>query len=146
MATDRSLPPELLLDGYPPPIRDLAESLRAVVRSGAPDAIERVRAGWRLVGYDLPVGRRTAYFAFVAPEPAHVHPGFEHGVLLDDPEGVLLGRGITKRVRWFTFGPGDSVDPALLVRFVRAAAAVARLSREERYARQMTHGEVDEHR
>ena len=34
-----------------------------------PEGIERVRTGWRLIGYDLPVGRRTRYFAWVAPEP-----------------------------------------------------------------------------
>jgi hypothetical protein len=139
------LPPELLLDGYPPPIRDLADVLRNVVRCAVPEAVERVRVGWRLVGYDVPLGCATRFFAFVTPEPRHVHLGFENGMLLDDPDEVLLGRGITKKARWFTFRPGDEVARALLAPFVREAAAIARMTREERYARQMTQSEVDEH-
>ena len=60
--------PEIFLEGYPPGIRSAAERLCAVVREAVPDAIERVRPGWRLIGYDVPVGKRTRYFAFVAPE------------------------------------------------------------------------------
>jgi hypothetical protein len=43
-----------------------------------------VQPGWRLIGYDLPVGNRLRYFAFVAPEPIHVHLGFEHGTWMAD--------------------------------------------------------------
>src|SRR3954453_9920490 len=75
-----SMPPDAFLESYPPGIRATANRLRAVVRSAAPGAIERVRLGWRLIGCDLPVGTRTTYFAFVAPEPKHVHLGFEHGI------------------------------------------------------------------
>ena len=65
--TEDAIPPDAFLSAYPDEIRALAEKLRAVVRRAAPDAIERVRFGWRLIGYDLPVGRRTVYFAWVAP-------------------------------------------------------------------------------
>jgi hypothetical protein len=139
--TRTKLPPEIFLDGYEPPIRDLAEALRRVVMGTVPDAIERVRTGWRLIGYDAPIGTRSAYFAFVAPEPAHVHLGFEHGILLDDPDEVLLGRGVTRQVRWFTFRPGDVVDAGILAPFVVQAARIARLSREERYALAVDHAE-----
>ena len=61
------IPPDLFLSGYAPDIRDLAEELRSVVHEAVPEAIERVRTGWRLIGYDVPAGRRTRYFAFVAP-------------------------------------------------------------------------------
>jgi hypothetical protein len=129
-----ALPPEALLDACSPPIRELAERLRAIVRRGAPGSIERVRAGWRLIGYDVPVGRRTAYFAFVAPEPGHVHLGFERGVLMDDPNQVLVGRGVTRQVRWLTFRPGDEVDEDVVLPLVREAARVATLSRAQRLA------------
>jgi hypothetical protein len=130
------MPPELFLESYPPAIRDIAESLRAAVRVAMPEAVEAVRPGWRIVGYDIPLatGRRTAYFAFVMPEQAHIHLGFEHGTLLSDPERVLLGAGITKKVRWLTFRPGDRVDPDQVAPFIREAAALARLSRGERLA------------
>jgi hypothetical protein len=131
------IPPEALLDQYPAPMRDIAERLRTIVRATFPDAIERARPGWHLIGYDLPVGRRTAYFAYVAPEYEHVHLGFEHGWAMRDPHRLLLGAGITKQVRWLTFRPGDDIDPKRCAELLREAAAVASMSRGERVIRAM---------
>jgi hypothetical protein len=124
-----SLPVEAFLDGYPGPLRMLAERLRAVVLEAVPDAVERVRVGWRLIGYDLPVGRRSVYFAWVFPEAEHVHLGFVNGMLIDDGSGALTGAGITKRARWLTFAPGDSIDVELATELVLAAEAAARIPR-----------------
>ncbi len=132
---DDPIPPEALLDAYPARIAALAGALRQIVRLAVPGSIERVRPGWRLIGYDLPVGRRTTFFAWVWPEEAHVHLGFPKGVLLDDPAGVLKGRGITKAARWFTLRePADLADDRL-ADFTRAAADLARLDRAERALR-----------
>ena len=62
-----SIPPDFFLAGYPDETRR-RERLRAVVKGAVPDVIERVRAGWRMIGYDVPVGRRDVYFAWVMPE------------------------------------------------------------------------------
>jgi hypothetical protein len=125
-AKPEPIPPELFLSGYPPEIHDLAEQLRAVVHEAVPEAIERVRAGWRLIGYDVPVGRRTRYFAFVAPEPAHVHLGFEYGVWMADPEGLLRGAHLDlRKVRFVTYQPGDQIPIDDLVRYTREAAELA---------------------
>ncbi len=124
------IPPELLLSGYSAEIRDIAEGLRAVVRDAVPEAIERVRTGWRLIGYDVPVGRRTRYFAFVAPEPEHVHIGFERGVLMSDPEGILRGAHLDlRKVRFVTYVPGDPIPTNDLIRYTREAADLAALGR-----------------
>ena len=40
---------------YPMPIAFLAQRLRSLVKRTAPETIERVRQGWHLIGYDLPV-------------------------------------------------------------------------------------------
>ena len=108
--SEEPLPPEILLDDYPPDIQAVANALRAVVMTAVPDAIERVRVGWRLIGYDVPAGRRTRYFAFVVPEPAHVHLGFEYGILMSDPQRLLHGAELKlRKVRYFTFEPGDPI-------------------------------------
>ncbi len=123
-----SIPPELFLSGYPPGIQEIADRLRSVVRDAVPTAIERVRTGWRLIGYDLPVGRRTRYFAWVAPEPGHVHLGFQDGVWMADPEHLLRGAHLNlRKVRYFTFMPGDAVPIELLERYTSEAAALAGL-------------------
>lgn len=131
MGTSESIPPDLFLSAYPPEIREVAERLRAVVRAAVPEAIERVRSGWRLIGYDVSVGRRTRYFAFVAPEPEHVHLGFEYGIWMADPDGLLRGAHLDlRKVRFVTYEPGDPLPTDALERYTREAAdlAVLRLS------------------
>ena len=127
------LAPETFLAPYPEAIRDAAERLRAIVMRTVPDAIEGVRPGWHLIGYSVPIGKRTAYFGFVAPEAIHVHLGFEYGMLIDDPDGELGGTDL-KQVRFFTFRHPDEVCERRLGRFIRDAARLAALTRSERLA------------
>ena len=124
-----SIPPEALLADYPPPHQALAQRLREIVTDAVPEAIERVRPGWRLIGYDLPVRRHGVFFAWVWPEPEHVHLGFPRGIDMDDPDGAMRGDGITKLARWLTFAPGDSIDEPLATRLILEAARVAELPR-----------------
>ena len=130
------IPVEAFLESYPPAIRRAANALRTVVRRAVPDCIEAVRPGWRLIGYDVPVGRGRRYFAYVAPEPAHVHLGFELGILMSDPEGVLEGAHLgLRKIRYLTFMRADQIRTASLVGLTREAAHLAALSREGRLAR-----------
>jgi len=134
-ATADAIPPDAFLAGYPDEIREMAEVLQSVVRRAVPDAVERVRPGWRLIGYDLPTRRKGVYFAYVAPEPIHVHLGFEHGVLMTDPERMLEGAHLRlRKVRFTTFRPGDTIPEPALVELTREAARVAAMSREARLA------------
>lgn len=131
-----TLPPEAFLAGYPDGIREAAETLRAIVRRAVPESIEGVRGGWRLIGYEVPVGRRSRYFAYVAPEPIHVHLGFEYGVWMDDPDELLQGAHLgLRKVRFTTFTEGQAIPEAALEHLTREAARVALLSRGDRLAR-----------
>jgi hypothetical protein len=133
-----AIPPELFLEGYPPDIRAIADRLRDVVSVAVPDAIERVRTGWRLIGYDVPLGKRSRYFAFVAPELEHVHLGFEYGIWMTDPGHLLRGAHLDlRKVRYVTYEPGDPVPTSTLVEYTREAAGLATMSREERFARDL---------
>lgn len=125
-AKPESVPPDLFLAGYPARIREVAERLRGVVDEAVPEAIERVRTGWRLIGYDVPTGRGTRYFAFVAPEPEHVHLGFEYGAWMADPDGLLRGAHLSlRKVRFVTYEPGEPIPTDALVRYTRDAAELA---------------------
>jgi uncharacterized protein DUF1801 len=127
---DEPLPPEVFLSDYPPDIQALANAFRDLVVKAVPDAIERVRIGWRLIGYDVPAGRRTRYFAFVVPEPAHVHLGFEYGIWMSDPEQLLHGAELKlRKVRYFTFEPGDPIPDDIVAGYVAEAAGLAVLRR-----------------
>ena len=127
-----TIPPEALLADYPPSHSIIAEQLRRMVTDAVPEAVERVRTGWRLIGYDLPVKRRGVFFAWIWLEPEHVHLGFPRGVDMDDPRGVLRGAGITKLARWLTYQPGDPVDAALATEQVLEAARIAQIPRSVR--------------
>ena len=96
------------LAGYPDEIVEIGQRLRRLVLDAVPTAQERLRSGWALIGYDVPIGRRTRYFAFIAPERKHIHLGFEYGAWMADPEHVLEGAHIRlKKVRYLTFEAGD---------------------------------------
>jgi hypothetical protein len=124
------VPVDVFLDGYEPPIRDLAHALRAAVLRIAPGAAERVRVGWRVVGFDLPVRRHGAFFAWLYPQREHVHLGFPQGDRLEPRPGILDGEGITKRARWITYEPGERIDEGLVRALVLEAASLAGIPRE----------------
>lgn len=133
-----SFPPELLMERYSPGIRRAVERLRKIVKKAVPDAIERVRPGWGLIGYDVPVGKRRRYFAFVWPEAEHAHLGFEYGIWMDDPDNILQGAHINlRKVRFVTYEPGEVIPEADLVKYTRHAAQLATMSREDRLAREL---------
>ena len=124
-----TIPVEALLADFSVGHAVIAEVLRRVVLDAVPEAVERVRPGWRLIGYDLPVKRHGAFFAWIWPEPEHIHLGFPRGILMDDPSGWMRGEGITKAARWLTYQPGDEVDEAKATTLVLEAARVALLPR-----------------
>jgi hypothetical protein len=122
------IPPELFLEGYSDGVRGTANRLRAVVKAAVPDAIERVRPGWALIGYDLPIRRHGVYFAWVWPEREHVHLGFQHGIFMDDPDRMLQGAHLKlKKVRYVTVDPGEDFPEMTFVELTRHAADIAAL-------------------
>ena len=119
------MPVEAFLETYAPPMREIVDRLRVILKRATPDASERVRLGWRLLAYDLPIKRNGAYFAWIGAEKKHVHIGFPKGVLMEDPNHVLTGAGITKYARWLTYVPGEPIDEQLVTELVLEAARIA---------------------
>jgi hypothetical protein len=129
------IPADAFLSSYPAGIRKAADKLRAIVRRAQPDAVERVRLGWRIIGYDLPVARRKVYFAWIGPEPEHVHLGFQVGTLMADADRRMRGAHLKlKKVRYVTFKPGDPIPVAELVDLTREAARISAMPRQARLA------------
>lgn len=118
---------------YPRPIADQAQRLRTLVLEAVPSAVERLRPGWRLIGYDLPITRHGTYFAWVWPEHEHVHVGWQVGTLMTDPRGLLRGGHLKlKKVRYLAYGPRDRIERSVVIEFTRDAARIAAMSRGER--------------
>jgi hypothetical protein len=132
MDASDSIPPAVFLEGYPPSIAEIGMGLREAVVEAVPDVVERVRPGWRVIGFDARNGRRTRYFAWIMPEREHIHLGFVQGALMAVRDPRLDGAGITKSARWLTFTPGHAVDAAELTPWIREAVRVACLTGGER--------------
>jgi hypothetical protein len=129
-----TIPPEALLADFPPGHVAIVERLRAMVREALPDVIERVRPRWRLIGYDLNRRRGTTFFAWIWPQPEHVHLGFPLGSVMSDPDGRMEGVGITKQARWLTYESVADIDEPVARRLIAEAIRVAGMSHEERRA------------
>jgi hypothetical protein len=129
-----TIPPDALLVDFPPGHVAIVERLRTIVTDSLPDAIERVRPRWRLIGYDLNRRRGTTFFAWIWPQPEHVHLGFPLGVVMTDADGAMEGAGITKQARWLTYDSVDDIDEKVAKRLIDEAIRVAGMSHEERHA------------
>ena len=124
---DETMPVEVFLEPVPPPMREIVDRLRVILKAAVPEAAERVRLGWRILAFDLPIRKHGAYFAWIGAEKTHVHIGFPKGVLMDDPRGVLKGAGITKYARWLTYVPGAPIDESLVTELILDAKHVAEI-------------------
>jgi hypothetical protein len=116
------------LSGFDSRVRRLAEAARKRILSAVPHANERVRLGWRLIGYNAP-----AYFAFVSIEREQVRIGFEWGVLLEDSSGLLEGTGT--QVRYFPVRSASDLRLPELTSMLRSAAALVPPPRQRRASR-----------
>jgi hypothetical protein len=93
--------------------------LREVVLGALPDAHEVVYRGWHGLGYHHPA---AGYVCAVFPRADDVLLGFEHGVLLDDPHGLLSGEGRT--VRYVRVQAAGDPPAERLVELIDAAVLV----------------------
>ena len=100
---------EDILASHTPPVRLLVERLREIIRQTVPEASESAHPVWHSISYNHP---RGGYFCGIFPFQERVDLAFEFGVLLPDPEGLLVGNG--KQVRYLRFkDEGDIREEAL---------------------------------
>jgi len=92
----------------------LAE-LRSILRATVPDAVESLKWG-------QPCYVRRSLFCYLQRAKTHVTLGFQQGAVMNDPHGVLRGKG--KQMRHVTFEEGDDVDAAVCADLIREAIRV----------------------
>ena len=108
-----------LFAAYGPAVASLAEEVAALIERTVPSAVWAVRWGWQCLAYTHP---DAGYFCGVFPRTDAVQTGFEFGVLLPDPAGVLAGSG--SQLRYVVLAPGEPVPQAALVGLLQAAVAL----------------------
>ncbi len=104
-----------LLAPFGPKVVTLANAARERITSLVPHAVERLRPGWGLIGYSAP-----KYFAFIVPVKDGVRIGFEWGVRLDDPAGLLEGNG--SQVRFVSITRASQLRRRPLAQLISTAA------------------------
>ena len=108
-----SMYPELesFLAPYPPAIREILLTARALILAEMPGAIEQVDPPSKIIAYGT--GRKYADLVFaLAPFNDHVNLMFSRGAALPDPAGILQGTG--KKARHVKlFNEDDLANPAL---------------------------------
>ena len=97
-----------LIAPLPAPVKELTARLVALV-AAHPGLTGKVMTGWRSINF-----RHAAagHVCSVFPREDQVLLYFEHGKLLSQDEGLLLGDGL-KKGRYLRLSPGDDipVDP-----------------------------------
>ena len=74
------------IDSVEPPLRQVAEELRRIVRQAAPDATESIKWG-------MPVFEHNGLLCYIGSMKRHVNLGFYRGAHLPDPHGLMEGNG-----------------------------------------------------
>jgi Domain of unknown function (DU1801) len=119
--------PELLgfLGAYDDRIVALALAVRRFVLTENPRATETIYDAYNAVaiGYSF-TGRLKESFSHIAVYAKHVNLGFNRGVDLVDPRGILQGNG--KQIRHFTIREVAEVKNSYLRRLLREAVQNAR--------------------
>ncbi len=118
MADDFS--PEELLEKYPAEVRAIANELRKLVKSVAPEVSERAYAGWKLIKYED--------VCYVSPHNRWVRLGFMSGEQIADPKG-LLQTGQSKSHRFVKLDRAADVHHPDLKALVEAAFEAAKQNR-----------------
>ena len=80
-----------------PPVLELVEALRQLVRDAAPDGVELGYRGWGIIGYSL-----NGMFCYIGPQSNGAYLAFHRGTELPDPHGLLQGKARWARRVKFT--------------------------------------------
>src|SRR6266851_3805689 len=122
MTTKYSAPPALIkfLKPYDREIRELALQLRALVLEEIGPCYENIYDAYSAVAIGYGTSDRLSDGIFhIAVYSNHVNLGFNEGATLDDPKGILLGKG--NRIRHLTIkSPADVARPEIRAYIRRA--------------------------
>ena len=117
---------EQLLEAHNPDIQALVNVLRKLILETVPNAAESANSGWHSISYRYP---QQGYFCGIFPMQDEVILVFEFGILLPDPDGVLVGDG--KQVRNIILRNVEDI-PAESIQYLLIEAINLPLGRNEK--------------
>ena len=130
-----TLTPDEFLKGFPADMQALANALRALAKAALPGTIEDVKVGWQLIGLHLPGKSKLIYYGFIIPHKDSVTLGFQQGVGLSAPDGLLLGAAEKLvQVRYLSVRKPSDIKRKLFAELLKSAADLAAMPKELRFA------------
>jgi len=111
---------EQLLEAFSEDVRMLALRTRDVVLEEFPNALVKVRGGWKVMTFG-PNHKMTELVCVISPQRAWVNLGFARGATLPDSEGMLEGTG--KGTRHVKIRKPEQLDDQAFRTLPRAAIA-----------------------
>ena len=109
-----------LLAEHSPELQAIERALRATIRGEAPDAVEQVDFGNKLIAFGHSMKMRGLLFAIIAHR-TWVNLQLADGADLPDPDGVVEGTG--KRIRHVKIRSAADASSRPVVALIRAQLA-----------------------
>lgn len=121
---------EDILRGRPVRVLAIVEKLRRIIRGASPEMTEKMLPGWRAIGIRHP---SAGHIGAIFPLEDAVQFAFEHGVLLNDPDGILTVPPVTsKQVRYYIVRDEAEIKDAAFERLLLEAVGVRSGARSPR--------------
>ena len=108
-----------LLESIDAPLRPICAALRETIAEVHASFVEVVWRRQGIASYGVGPKKMSEHYLYIAPYRAHVNLGFYRGAFLNDPGGLLEGRG--KRLRHVKIGEAGLADSAELKHLIRQA-------------------------
>jgi hypothetical protein len=104
-----------------PHARRVSIALRKLIAEVYPKVVEVPWPKLQITGYGVGPKKSSEHFCYIAPFVTHVNLGFNYGVRLPDPKGLLEGTG--KKFRNVKILHLNDVKRPALKKLLRAAVA-----------------------
>lgn len=85
------------LQSVDPDLRLICETLRQSITSLHRNVVEVAWRRQQVASYGIGPRKLSEHYAYIAPQGSHVKLGFYRGAFLNDPGGLLEGRGAKSR-------------------------------------------------
>jgi hypothetical protein len=106
-----------LLDDHPPELQAIEHALRALIRNAAPEAVETVDFGNKLIAFGWSMKMRDLLFALICHK-SWVNVQLADGADLPDPTDIVEGTG--KKIRHVKVRSLEEVARPALHELIRA--------------------------
>lgn len=111
---------EQVIAESPEDLQEIARALRALLADVMPGITEVPWSQQKNVGYGVGPKKMSEHFCYIMPHSNYVNLGFMYGADLDDPEGLLEGKG--KALRHIKIRTLEDVNKPAIRKLIEAAS------------------------